>query len=99
VIVIVGTVRIDPDMIEVLRPAMEAMVAASRAEPGCIDYAYAHDLLEPGLIRVSEAWTSNEALAEHFTTPHMAIWRQALTALGPLNRHLTAYEVQSKRAI
>ena len=98
-IVIVGTVRIDPDMIEVLRPAMEAMVAASRAEPGCIDYAYAHDLLEPGLIRVSEAWTSNEALAEHFTTPHMATWRQALTALGPLNRHLTAYEVQSKRAI
>lgn len=98
-IVIVGTVRIDPNMIEVLRPAMEAMVAASRAEPGCIDYAYAHDLLEPGLIRVSEAWTSNEALAEHFATPHMATWRQALTALGPLNRHLTAYEVQSERAI
>ena len=98
-IVIVGTVRIDPAMIEVLRPAMEAMVAASRAEPGCVDYAYAHDLIEPGLIRVSEIWTSNEALAEHFATAPMAVWREALTALGPLNRHLTAYEVQSEREI
>ena len=35
---------------------MERMIAASRAEPGCLGYAYAEDILEPGLIRVSEAW-------------------------------------------
>ena len=73
-----GTVRVDPDAIERLRPAMEAMMAASRAEDGCLVYAYSLDLLEPGLVRVSEQWTDRAALEAHFKTPHMAVWRQAL---------------------
>ena len=31
-------------------------------EDGCIDYAYAEDVLEPGLIRVSEVWRDQAAL-------------------------------------
>ena len=49
-VIVMGTVRVDPEAIERLRPAMEAMMAASRAEAGCLTYAYALDLLEPGLV-------------------------------------------------
>lgn len=77
-VIVMGTVRVDPAAIETLRPAMEAMLAASRAEDGCLDYAYALDLVEPGLVRVSERWTTREALEAHFRTPHMAAWRAAL---------------------
>jgi len=72
-IIIMGTVRISADRINEARPAMAAMVAASRAEPGCRLYAYAEDLLEPGLIRVSEQWIDQAALSAHFETPHMAV--------------------------
>ena len=77
-VIVMGTVRVDPDAIERLRPAMEAMMAASRAEDGCLMYAYALDLLEPGLVRVSELWTDRAALEAHFKTAHMAVWRAAL---------------------
>lgn len=77
-VIVMGTVRVDPEAIARLRPAMEAMMAASRAEDGCLTYAYALDLMEPGLVRVSELWTDRAALEAHFGTPHMATWRAAL---------------------
>ena len=57
-IVIEGTVRIPPARLEDARPVMEQMIRASRAEAGCLDYAYSVDVLDPGLIRVSERWES-----------------------------------------
>ena len=53
-LVIVGTFRVPVDRLEEARPAMARVIAASRAEDGCDFYAFAEDLLEPGLIRVSE---------------------------------------------
>jgi len=92
VIVIEGTVRVPPERIEAARPAMEKMIRASRAEAGCIDYAYSFDLLEPGLVRVTERWESREALAAHFRTPHMAEWRAQFPAFGITDRSLRLYE-------
>ena len=91
-IVIEGTVRVAPDRIEAARPAMERMIRASRAEAGCLDYAYSLDLLDPGLVRVTERWESREALAAHFQTPHMAEWRAQFASLGISGRDLRLYE-------
>lgn len=93
-IVIEGTVRIDPDRIEAARPEMEAMIQASRAEPGCIDYAYAIDLLDPGLVRVSERWRDRDALKAHFQSGHMAHWRGVIAGLGLSDRSLRLYEAE-----
>lgn len=90
IIVIEGTIRVrDP---EAARPAMTAMIAASRAEAGCIDYAYAIDLLDPTLIRVHERWASRAALASHGQTPHLAEWRAHWPRLGISERSLRLYE-------
>ncbi|MBX3480373.1 MAG: antibiotic biosynthesis monooxygenase [Caulobacter sp.] len=97
-IIVMGTVRIDPDMVETLRPAMATMVAASRAEDGCLTYAYALDLLEPGLVRVSERWTDRAALQAHFQTPHMAVWRTALSGAGLKDRDIKLYEANDGEA-
>jgi quinol monooxygenase YgiN len=97
-VIVMGTVRIDPDRVEALRPAMEAMMAASRAEAGCLTYAYALDLLEPGLVRVSELWTDRAALQAHFTTPHMAVWRQALSGAGLKDRDIKQYQADDGEA-
>ncbi len=91
-ILVIGTVRLPPENIEKARAAMETMVAASRAEDGCFEYAYSHDLLEPGLVRVTEAWRDREALAAHFQTPHMAAWRAVFPDLQITDRKLALYE-------
>jgi quinol monooxygenase YgiN len=93
-IVIEGTVRLPPDRIEAARPAMEAMIRASRAEAGCLDYAYSLDLMDPGLVRVTERWESREALKAHFATSHMAAWRAEFATLGITERSLRLYEAE-----
>lgn len=90
IIVIEGVIRV-PDL-EAARPAMQKMIEASRAEPGCIDYAYAIDLLDSTLIRVHERWESREALAAHGTAPHLAEWRSHWPHLGISDRSLRMYE-------
>ncbi len=91
-IVIEGTVRIPPENLETARPVMEQMIRASRAEPGCIDYAYAVDVLDPGLVRVTERWETRAALTAHFTAAHMATWRSFFPQLGITDRSLRLYE-------
>lgn len=54
-LLIIGTVRLPAANLERALPAMRAMVEASRAEPGCLEYGYAQDVLVPGLIHVKEA--------------------------------------------
>lgn len=94
---IVGTVRLPAENLERARPAMRAMVQASRAEPGCLEYGYAEDVLVPGLIHVKELWRDQAALDAHFASSHIAAWRAAWPALGIGERDLRVYEVAEAR--
>ena len=91
-IVVMGTVRLPPAKLADAKPAMRAMVEASHAEPGCLQYAYAEDVFEPGLIHVSERWRDREALKTHFQTPHMMIWRAAFPTLGISERNQIQFD-------
>ena len=92
-LLIVGTVRLPAENLDAARPVMAQMVAASRAEDGCMDYAYAEDVLQPGLIHVKELWRDRAALERHFETAHIAEWRATWPELGITDRDLKAYEV------
>lgn len=98
-VLIAGTVRLPPQNVERFRPHMRRMLAASRAEEGCVAYSYAIDLEDPGLIRIFEAWRDQAALDAHFNTPHMAEWRAAWPEFGVSDRRLTAYEVAAERPL
>ncbi|BAB49962.1 putative quinol monooxygenase [Mesorhizobium japonicum] len=91
-LLIIGTIRLAPDRFEEARPVMERMVSGSRAEDGCLEYSYARDVLDAGLIRVSEVWRDKAALDAHFRSPHIAEWRSSWPALGIGERNLVLYE-------
>ena len=91
-LVIIGTIRLPAGRLDEARPAMEKMVSASRAEPGCLEYSYAQDVFDAGLIRVTEVWTDRAALEAHFGAPHLADWRASWPALGIGERNLMLYE-------
>ena len=98
-LLIMGTVRIDPEMLVQAEPLMRRMVEASRAEDGCEAYAYAQDLLEPGLIHVSELWRDQAALDLHFQTPHLAEWRAAWPSFGIRDRNLRLYQLGESKPL
>ncbi|MER9580613.1 putative quinol monooxygenase [Mesorhizobium sp. M0276] len=91
-LLIIGTIRLPPNKLEEAKPAMERMVLASRAEAGCVQYSYARDVLDAGLIRVAEVWSDRAALDAHFASPHLADWRASWPALGIGERNLVLYE-------
>jgi quinol monooxygenase YgiN len=98
-IVVAGQLRLKPDTLERLRPHMAAMIAATRAEPGCLAYSYGIDLIEPRVVRVFELWHSWGDLERHFASPHLLAWRARLAEIGIEGRELTAYEAREPRPV
>lgn len=90
---VIGQFRLPVERLDEARGAMERVVTATRAEEGCLAYSYAEDVLDPGLIRVSELWESRAHLAAHFAAPHMKRWQDERAALGLTERVITAYEL------
>lgn len=99
-IVVEGWVRMDAAEIERLRPAAVEMMRATKAEePGCLEYAYAVDLAEPGLLRVIERWASADALDAHFKTPHMAAFNAVLAGAKITGASVKAYDGEFVRIL
>lgn len=97
-LLIVGTVRLPPEKLAEARPVMERMIMGSRAEFGCVEYAYAEDVLVPGRIHVKEVWRDQASLDAHFSSEHIKAWRAAWPALGITDRNLLVYEIGTPRA-
>jgi quinol monooxygenase YgiN len=98
-IVVIGEFRLPLEHRAEAEQAMARVVAATRAENGCIAYAYAEDVTDPGLFRVSELWESHEALAAHFAAPHMLAWQRERAELGMKDRKVTAYAVSGEELL
>ena len=98
-IIVAGSVRVDPEKREAARAVMERVITASRGEDGCIDYAYAVDVLDPGLVRVWEVWRDRETLQRHFQMPHLAEWRAAWPKFGITDRKLSIYDVSGTSSL
>lgn len=96
-LLIVGTIRLPSEKLPEALPAMKAMIEASRAEDGCEEYSYAQDVLDRGLIHVTEIWRDQAALDRHFASRHLADWRSAWPRLGVGARNLRVYEVSASR--
>ena len=98
-LLIAGTVRLPAALLDRARSSMASMVQASRAEGGCLEYSYAEDVLDPGLIHVNELWIDRIALDEHFKSAHIAAWRASWPSLGIGERQLYLYEVGEPKPI
>ena len=96
-LIVLADARFDPaqtsEIIAIARP----MIEASRAEAGCAGYDYAFDMLEPGLMRVQEWWRDEQALRDHFATPHMAAFLKALRTLKPASVTIRCHELGPER--
>lgn len=98
-ILVAGTFRLPAANLAAAATAMRRMIEASRAEDGCLEYGYAQDVLEPGLIHVREVWRDRAALDSHFATPHLAQWRAIWPALGIGARSLRVHDLGDGVAI
>lgn len=79
---VVAEFRSKPGREEDLRAALEACIAPTRAEQGCIQYVLHVSTEAPGHFLFYENWTSPEALERHLATPHLGRLRERLAELA-----------------
>ena len=87
-----GTIKLGKPMDAATRKAMVEMVRASRAEDGCLDYAFAQDLADPDTLILFERWRDRDALTAHGQSAHMAEFRGVMAANPPVSREIRVYE-------
>ncbi len=96
-LIVAGTFLVDPDRRDEFIAARHDGMRHSRAEPGCIEYSFCADPLEPGKVILYERWASKADLAAHLaalkerppaadTVPvhHREVLQYEISAEGPV---------------
>ena len=68
---IIGTVTARPETRAELLTLLQAQVAPTRAEDGCINYDFHVDAADPCVFVFYENWTDRAALDAHLAMPHL----------------------------
>jgi quinol monooxygenase YgiN len=95
-VVIAGTITLDPAQREPAIEAVRELMQATRREAGCIAYTFSGDFEDPGCFHLFEEWESQAALEQHFKAPHMAKFQARIPKLGFRGMKVLRYEVTSK---
>ena len=80
-ILLTGTIDVDPAQRDTFIAAAQAVHAATRAEAGCEHYSFSADIDDPGRFHLSERWADQAALDAHMATPHMAEFMGSLAGV------------------
>lgn len=76
---VVAVITAKPGNEDLVRGALEKLVAATRQEEGCESYDMHESLAAPGTFITVESWRSQEDLDGHMQSPHIA---EALTTVS-----------------
>ncbi len=81
-IIVSGIMTVDPSSHDRLVELARTVATESLKEAGCHAYGLWADPDVRGRFRIFEEWESQEALTEHFATPHFAAFGSSLGDLG-----------------
>ncbi len=90
-IIVSGIMTVDPSFHDRMVELARTVSTESLKEPGCRAYGLWADLDVRGRFRVFEEWDSQEALTDHFGTPHFAAFGSSLGELGLANMDIHRY--------
>ena len=75
-IYVIATVVVHPEPRADYLENARTVISATHKEPGCESYDLFSSITEPNQFVFVERWTSRDALAAHFETPHLKEWRR-----------------------
>jgi quinol monooxygenase YgiN len=70
-----------PDTVDAVRTVLDALVAPTRAEPGCLKYELFENVDDPTDFTFVETFADDAALAAHAAAPYVA---RLAAALAPI---------------
>lgn len=98
-IAVFGILRVQPDDVAKLKPAMKVLAEATRKNDGCFFYDIAEDVFEPGLLRFSELWPDQASFDGHIKAPHILPWREAVSKVKVIDRKFELFDATNGRPL
>ncbi len=95
-LIVGGEFQFDPGQRDAFLASRMEMMARSRSEPGCFEYTFAADPLDPGRVILYERWDSQEALDEHLKGVRS---RPQVSSPTPASASIKLYDVSSERSL
>lgn len=95
-IVVSGTIDLDPAKHDAAVDAMTTVAEATAGKGGNLSYSFFADLSVPGRFRVFEEWKDQSALDEHLASEHMGAFMASMGDLGVTGTDVHRYEVGDK---
>ncbi|AJE03103.1 putative quinol monooxygenase [Geobacter pickeringii] len=74
-VTVIARARAKAGLEEQLRQEITALIAPTRAEPGCINYDLHQSASDPALFMLHENWVSMHALEEHLAMPYLEAFK------------------------
>lgn len=88
---VMAHVEARPEAVDAVRSVFDALLAPSRAEPGCVDYQVFEDSTQPGRFVTVERWADGAAFDAHMASTHVAAAFAAAQDLLAQAPHIAAY--------
>ena len=89
--------KIKADQVEAFVAAAKDVIAASRAEPGCVSYTLYQDPYEPTVFFFFEQWKDQSAIDFHFGTPHFKAFGDKLKDMADGAADITIYSIAGEK--
>ena len=75
-VIVIAKVPVKPECKTALLDLAQGVMAATRAEEGCISYTLLDNTYDPAQCVFVEEWADLDALRKHAASAHIAEWRK-----------------------
>jgi quinol monooxygenase YgiN len=94
-IVVAGHIKVASKDREALVKVLQAHVPRVRKKDGCVAYTFAVDVVEPNVVRMSEAWRDQQSLETHLADDEFQGVQKELAHVKFIERSVQRYDVSS----
>ncbi len=96
-VIVAGTIEVNPDQREAFLAGRIDGMRTSRAEPGCLEYTLSADPTNPGRVMLFERWASQKDLDAHLAA--MRARPAPATGVTPKAASIFVYDVAGERPL
>ena len=97
-VTVIARIKAKPGMEETVKKEVQALVAPTRAESGCINYDLHQAADDRSLLMLYENWVSKKALEEHLSMPYLEAFKAKADQLLAEPLDITLWEMISQPA-
>ena len=97
-VIVGGTFELDPALRDKFIASRGDMMRKSRSEPGCIEYTFCADPLDPARVVLFEKWEDQACLDAHIAAMRSAP-RPTEPGIAPISSTILIYDVVGERPL